>query len=646
MSSPDPAPILAADGAEAPRDPHRVRLARLQEATSAFSRASTPDEIASAAVRVGASAVDASASALWVVEDDGGLHLAAAHGIAAALEHEWTDIAADSDVPARRALDALEPLWVTGEEEYERLDATMAERARAPGRSTAFAALPLVLDGRPFGVLAFAFGVRHAFADDEKSFAVTLAQQCAQALERARLLESERAANARLAVLARAGELLTQSLDYNATLRAVTRAAVPSFADWACVDLIERSAIKRVAISHRDPAKVRLGEEVARRFPERLDAEHGIARAIRSGRAVVARRLDERGIDAAAVDAEHAKILRTLGLLSAMIIPVAVSGRTIGALSLVTTADSGRLYDDRDLELALELSRRTGVALSNANLYAREQAASRRAEDANRIKDDFLATVSHELRTPLNAILGWSTLLLGPKAGDAAAAAKGLEAIRRNAQVQAKLVEDILDVSRIITGKLKIDPIPVDLTSIAREAMEVVRPSVDAKGVSLELDPAAEPVLLVGDPSRLQQVVWNLLSNAAKFTEPGGSIRVVVERVGAQAKLVVRDTGRGIPPELLPHVFERFRQGDSSTTRSFGGLGLGLAIVRHIVELHGGRVRADSAGLDRGSTFSVKLPDQSCRAWIAAGLGPDWLDREVRRRSRAPPRPRPDPRRR
>jgi PAS domain S-box-containing protein len=237
----------------------------------------------------------------------------------------------------------------------------------------------------------------------------------------------------------------------------------------------------------------------------------------------------------------------------------------------------------------------------------REQNARRQAEEANRLKDEFLATVSHELRTPLNAILGWAQILKTSSL-DEISVKKALETIDRNARSQAQLIDDLLDVSRIITGNLRLDVQSVDLSSVVIRAVDVVKPAAEAKGIRLEtlLDPHAE--LVSGDPDRLQQIVWNLLSNAVKFTPEGGQVKVRLERNDTYVQIIVSDTGQGIGKEFLPHVFDRFRQLDSSTTRRHGGLGLGLAIVRQLVELHGGTVSVESAGEGKGSTFTVKLP--------------------------------------
>lgn len=239
-------------------------------------------------------------------------------------------------------------------------------------------------------------------------------------------------------------------------------------------------------------------------------------------------------------------------------------------------------------------------------LLRRESEARSMAEQASLMKDEFLATLSHELRTPLNAILGWSQILaMRP---DDSVIAQGLEVIQRNARAQTQLIEDLLDMSRIASGKVRLDVQLVELSSVVEAAVDSVRPTADQKEIQLRkiIDPRAGSVS--GDPTRLQQVVWNLLTNAIKFTPKGGCVEVLLQRVNSHIEIVVHDTGVGIRPEFLPVVFERFRQADSSTTRSYGGLGLGLSIVKHLVELHGGSVRAASDGEGKGSTFTVNLP--------------------------------------
>jgi PAS domain S-box-containing protein len=273
-----------------------------------------------------------------------------------------------------------------------------------------------------------------------------------------------------------------------------------------------------------------------------------------------------------------------------------------------------RNWREDEIELIRELTARLWIRLERARaeeererLLRNEQIAREEAEQANRLKDEFLATISHELRTPLNAILGWSQMLQNSNL-DEAGAKRALETIERNARAQNQLIEDLLDVSRIITGKLRLDVRAVDLPGVIMAAVDAARPAAEAKNIRLQtlLDPQASAIS--GDPDRLQQVVWNLLSNAIKFTPKNGRVQVRLERVNSHVEIVVSDTGQGIEPEFLPFVFERFRQSDGSTTRQHGGLGLGLAIVRQLVEIHGGTVSVDSAGAGQGATFIVSLP--------------------------------------
>lgn len=259
--------------------------------------------------------------------------------------------------------------------------------------------------------------------------------------------------------------------------------------------------------------------------------------------------------------------------------------------------------------LAREQAARAAAETTETILRKSEQRlmeAVKRAEEANRIKDEFLGTVSHELRTPLSAILGWSSILRSNQTDPVVS--KAVEVIHRNAVAQSKIVDDILDVSRIIAGNLRLELKPVDLVAIANEAMEVVRPAAAVKQLELELAIEQTDALLVADPERLRQVIWNLLSNAVKFSEDGGQVVLRIEKIAGKIALSVSDTGRGIHPDFLPFVFDRFRQADGSSTRRTGGLGLGLSIVRHLVELHGGQVDAASNGLGQGATFRILLP--------------------------------------
>jgi PAS domain S-box-containing protein len=281
------------------------------------------------------------------------------------------------------------------------------------------------------------------------------------------------------------------------------------------------------------------------------------------------------------------------------------NGVCIGVIQLLDKATD--TFTAADEGLLQQLAQMAAIALENQMLYEQEQVARQAAEEASRLKDEFLATVSHELRTPLTALLGYAQLLQSRKR-DEAYVARAIEKIVASAKAQAQITEDLLDVARIVTGKLQIESRPIDLSVVVRAALDAVRPAVEAKGLRLQLDLDRGGCVIVGDVNRLQQVIWNLLSNATKFTGPGGTIAIQLEPDGSDVRLVVTDTGQGINAAFLPFVFDRFRQADSTSNRAYGGLGLGLAIVRHLVELHGGTVHVASAGVGHGATFTVRLP--------------------------------------
>ena len=277
---------------------------------------------------------------------------------------------------------------------------------------------------------------------------------------------------------------------------------------------------------------------------------------------------------------------------------VGLNGAVIGTLFFTHARPAA--FGDQQQRLALGVAAWASVALENSRLFSE-------AQNANRLKDEFLAVLSHELRTPLNAIVGYARLLRGGVLS-AEKAARGIAILERNATWLTQIVEDVLDVSRIVSGKIRLDIQPVELPLVVDNAVATVQPAADAKQVRLQamVDPQIGPVS--GDPGRLQQVVWNLLSNAVKFTPKDGRVQLRVERINSHVEIVVSDTGAGITADFIPHVFERFRQADAGLTRTTGGLGLGLAIVRHIVEMHGGSVEAASAGEGQGATFTVRLP--------------------------------------
>jgi PAS domain S-box-containing protein len=400
--------------------------------------------------------------------------------------------------------------------------------------------------------------------------------------------------------LARMAHELSQSLTYQKRLAALAAIAVPEIADWCAVDVIRDDGdLESLAVAHANPAKVELGKEVRRRY-ENPNAPYSAAQVIRTGTpASILDITDDMIVSAAQGDAERIRLVRSLGLVSYICMPMVTDGRVLGALTLAT-AESGRRYTDDDLRFAEGMASRAALMIDNARSY--EQ-----VEHANRLKDEFLATLSHELRTPLNAILGYARMVSGGMiTGDKMS--RAVHTIERNATTLTHMVEDILDVSRIVAGKMRLNVQPVDLPLVLHEALETIKPAAAAKRIRIHavVDPQVAPIS--GDPDRLRQIVANLLSNAVKFTPKQGQVQLGLERVNSSVEIIVSDTGIGIAPAFVPHLFERFRQADSGLTRQHGGLGLGLAIVRNLVELHGGSVYASSPGVNAGATFRVRLP--------------------------------------
>ena len=347
--------------------------------------------------------------------------------------------------------------------------------------------------------------------------------------------------------------------------------------------------------------------------PAAVPAPKGFCLEIAPGAAELIRSDDVRVDPRFVHGGEHAPVAEGPPVRSYLAAPVvARSGQLLGCLAFAH--GEPERFGEREERILSGIAVQAAVALDNAHLYRDAQEARATAEGASRSKDEFLATVSHELRTPLNAMMAWAQVIQLNR-GDEQKIGAGLEVIVRNGEAQARLIDDLLDISRIVSGKMRLGIREADLAEIISAAMAAVRPAALAKSIRMvsHLDAAKMP--LAGDPDRLQQVVWNLLSNAVKFTPRQGTVDVRLERVDAYAEVMVSDTGVGVSADFLPHMFERFRRSDSLTTVPPGGLGLGLAIVRHLVELHGGTVKVESPGAGRGSTFSVRLP-------LAAAAGP------------------------
>ncbi|MDZ7956253.1 ATP-binding protein [Nostoc sp. DedQUE09] len=427
-------------------------------------------------------------------------------------------------------------------------------------------------------------------------------------LQRQQLFDNEQAARIaaqaaekRSNFLAEASRVLASSLDYRTTLTSVAQLAVPTLADWCIVDVVENNlpVFTNPVIIASEPAKEALIRELQQRYPIPVDADYGPPKVLRTGKPELVTNILESSLQKKSSNEEHFSLLRQLQINSQMVVPLLLRERKLGTI-LFASAQPGRHYTTVDLEMAEELAQRAAFAIDNAQLY-------RQAQEANRIKEEFLAIVSHELRTPLNSMLGWVQLIRTRKWNEATTY-KALETIERNAQLQRKLIEDILDISRIVQGQIRLNIRKVDLLPVIQAAIEAVYPTSEIKNIKIESNLDSSVGQVMGDAERLQQVIWNLLSNAVKFTPNGGRVEVHLEQVNSNAQITVSDTGKGISTDFLPYIFERFRQADSTTTRADNGLGLGLAIVHHLVEMHSGTVYAFSEGEGKGAKFTVSLP--------------------------------------
>ena len=400
--------------------------------------------------------------------------------------------------------------------------------------------------------------------------------------------------------LADASAALAVLVDFDSTLQKVASLAVPHFADWATVDLAESDgSLRRVAVAHGDPAKVELGHEVHRRFPPDPDAPQGVCNILRTGESELITHITDELLVQSTKDGELLSILRELGLRSYIGVPLRVRGKTLGVLTFIA-AESGHLYDSTDLAVAQDLASRAAIAIENAQLY-------RELRDADRKKDEFLATLAHELRNPLAPIRnGLQVLRLADADGETAVEARSM--MERQLNQMVRLVDDLLDVSRITRNKLELRRQRVELAAVIESAVETSRPLIEQAGHAFSVCMPAESVILDADLTRLAQVFSNLLNNSAKYTEPGGNITLAAEVEGRRVVVKVRDTGLGIPPEALPRIFEMFSQVDRNMERSQGGLGIGLTLVRRLIEMHGGSVEAHSEGSGRGTEFRVVLP--------------------------------------
>jgi PAS domain S-box-containing protein len=705
-----------------------ARVDAIHRFTSGLSSALRPEQVAELVVREGSALLGASTGVLVRPRDAMTLEILASHGVPDRVVQRYAEFPIDEALPSAVAFRTGRPEWIDSPAEYERKYPTFAKVVGAGEPASGAASLPLVARGRTIGAVAFRFSRPTPFGARARRVLDVLAEQGAQALDRAMLHASEVEARTRLettlrsigdaviatdtdgrittinpvaceltgwneeaalgkplvevfrivneatrekvespvdkvlrdrvvvtlsnhtillgkrpgmetpidesrapirdaegvvrgvvlvfrsaseakrremhrAFLAEASGAFASSLDADRTFSRVAELAVPRLADWCSIWIVEDGVLRQLAVAHVDSAKVGLVRDLGQRYPGNPAAPYGVGSVIRTGKSEFYPEMPDELLTRAAVDEEHLRLMLELHVRSALIVPFPGSSGVLGAITLVL-AESERRYTVEDLVFAEDFGRRAAMAVENTRLYAAAERERERADTSNRAKDAFLATVSHELRTPLNAILGWSRILAGSEM-PGPREVRALQVVERNAVAMAQLVEDLLDISRIISGQLRLDVQPTDVRTVVEAAVDALKLAAEARQVRIErrFDPNTGPIL--ADPARIQQVIWNLVSNAVKFTPKGGSVRVSLQREDSNELLEVTDTGSGIDAAFLPHVFEPFRQADATFTRAQGGLGLGLAITRHLVQ---------SDGLGKGSRFSVRLPHSTPRS--------------------------------
>jgi PAS domain S-box-containing protein len=451
---------------------------------------------------------------------------------------------------------------------------------------------------------------------DESGRAVRVVGATYDVTSRVELLAAERAARGaaeaakrRLELLTSAGALLSRSLQPEQTLAAIASSVVPGIADWCRVDLLdEHGVLQRALTHHADPEKTRQGTELVQRLRAAPFAVGSMAWAVATGQSHLVNFNAPAAFDAVR-DRDLLTFAEAIGMHAYFVVPLIARGRTLGSLAALQ-AESGRVFSDDDCAMIVELAQRAALALNNARLYADAEKALRAAEEANRAKDDFLAMLGHELRNPL-APIALALHLMEQR--DPAGSANERQVIARQVAHLSRLVDDLLDVARITQGKVELRREQLDLASVIARALELTQPAYEGRALPIAVSVPPTPVYVWGDAVRLAQVVCNLLTNAAKFTPGDRRVALVMSAVDGQAEIRVEDDGAGIAGELLPHLFDLFVQGEQRIDRGAGGLGLGLSIVKTLVQMHGGTVRAHSEGPDRGSVFVVRLP-------IASGI--------------------------
>jgi signal transduction histidine kinase len=620
----------------------RANVGKLQQVTAALARTMTVEEACGAVVDAVAEALQCPGGWLALFEpEEEEIVLAYARGQSEAMAAGWRRVRVDASGPIKDVLVAGEMLCFSSRDEWRGAYPAFSAEHDGP-RGGAAALVPLLVEGEIRAVLGLRFAGDVRFDDELKDLLTAAAAECAAAIGRADLLDAERAARTDLAFLLEASRLLAASLDGKRTLQTLAELVVPRIADWCGVDMARRDGgVELQAFSHRDPAKASLALELRRQFPPTVALEEGgVGLVLQTGEPFACYRVTREMLAASEHPRELVDGMLEVGLHSTIVVPLKDGDETLGALSL-GLEEGDRRFDDATLALAEEIAARAGTAIANARRHedlrrAREEAERARkdaerarqeaerareaAERASRVKDEFLALLGHELRNPLMPITTALTLM---QLRDENAHAKERAIIARQANHLLRLVDDLLDVSRIARGHIELRRQAVEVATVLARAIETASPALEAGQHRLEVHAAQAGLRVDGDEDRLVQVFSNLLTNAAKYTPRSGRITVHARAEDSRVVVSVKDTGRGMPTDLVSRVFDMFVQGPRTIDRTEGGLGLGLAIVKNLVEFHGGEVGAWSDGPGTGSEFWVRLPllDAPAPRPVLAGTG-------------------------
>jgi signal transduction histidine kinase len=590
----------------------RRRMQSFSAITGALARASTTSDATHVVIREAHDTLEASASVAYLLNEDGDLVLSAARGIAAERVEALRTLRANSELPLARTAFTREPLWLSDRAALIKIFPRFGELTSHYEQVDAVAALPLSIGDRTLGAIAFSFASGRIWDEDERTFMLAISGQCSAAVDRLRLFEAERRShealqrrNGTLRLMTEVGASLSSSLDYQLTLRQLAQQLVPVLADWSAIDVIDSTGeIKRLAAYHSDPEKLAFVLSLQERYPPPKDSHRGVPHVLRTGDPEWVPEIPDELLNAAARDEEHLKIIRSLGLKSYVVMPLKARGRVLGAISLVF-AESDRRYTEEDVRTIGELTARASLSVDNALLLNGEQSARQRAEAASRMREDLVAVVSHDLRNPLSAITTSTALLRRTlPAEEGGRTLKYLETIERAAERMKRLISDLLDLASIDANRLVIQTAPCEATSLVREAVELLQAVAAERSLLLVEREPAPTLRLHADRDRVLQVLSNLLGNAIKFSREGSTIEVRAEAGDGAVLFAVTDSGVGVAPEQLPHLFDRYWQAKREGRL---GIGLGLSIAKGVVEAHGGKIWAESE-LGKGSTFYFTLP--------------------------------------